>query len=164
MNIQVHRLTPAEVTDSLLAVLGHPDRWAADPQGCLERARTHAGRDDRLILIAYADAHPVGLAEAQDYGTSLWREFRVIRLHDLFVNPHRRRLGIGRQLVQDVLTWAAQRPDPGFIEWQANRRAVPFYEALGFTADYVSDVPDFPYFVVDLRHSNGPRTSPTAVP
>jgi len=151
MTIELRPLRSAEVSASLLAVLSNPERWAADPEGCLARARAHASSDDRLILIAYEDADPAGMAEAQDYGTSVWRGFGVVRMHDLFVPAARRRLGIGRQLVRGVLEWAARRPDPGFIEWQASRRAVPFYEALGFAPDYVSDVPDFPYFVVDVR-------------
>jgi GNAT superfamily N-acetyltransferase len=151
MTVEVRRLTPDQVSTSLLAAVAHPKVWEADPDGCVARTRAHAGRDDRFIAIAYAGTQPVGAVEAQDYGTSVWRGFAVIRMHDLFVTPELRRQGIGRQLVEVVLTWARGRPNPGFIEWQASKPAVSFYESLGFTPDYVSDVPDYPYFVIDLR-------------
>jgi GNAT superfamily N-acetyltransferase len=151
MSIAIRRLTPGEVSESLLAAVGHPKVWAADPDGCIARARAHADNDNRLIAIAYDGTQPVGAAEAQDYGTSIWRSNAVIRMHDLFVIPELRRQGIGRQLVNEVLTWARARPDAGFIQWQASKPAVPFYESLGLTPDYVSDVPDYPFFIIDLR-------------
>jgi GNAT superfamily N-acetyltransferase len=151
-DIQIRRLTPELVTEQLLRPFGPAGRWAeAEPGAFLRRARTHAAADDRFIGIAYLDGEPVGAVEAQDYGTSLWRSFRIVRMHDLFVTPDQRRQGIGRELVAAALRWAGARPDPGFVEWQASPAAVPFYESLGLVADYVTDVPDYPYFIVDFR-------------
>jgi len=152
MTAEIRRLTPELVTVELLGPFAPADRWAeAEAGSFLRRARMHAAADDRFIGVAFLDGEPVGAVEAQDYGTSLWRSFRIVRMHDLFVAPDRRRQGIGRELVAAALRWAGARPDPGFVEWQASPAAVPFYESLGLVPDYVTDVPDYPYFSVDLR-------------
>jgi GNAT superfamily N-acetyltransferase len=152
MTVEIRRLTPELVTEQLLEPIAPPDRWSESEAGSfLRRARLHAAADDRFIGIAFLDGEPAGAVEAQDYGTSLWRSFRIVRMHDLFVRPDRRRQGIGRELVAAALRWARAQPDPGFVEWQASPAAVPFYEALGLVADYVTDVPDYPYFIVDFR-------------
>ncbi len=161
MTIEVHRLTPDLVSLQLLTAIARPERWNDDvADGLIARARAHAQADDRFIAIAYLDSEPVGAVEAQDYGTSLWRDFTVIRMHDVFVAPDHRRQGIGRELVAAMVRWARSRPDAGFIEWQANRDAVAFYVSLGLTPDYVSDTPDYPYFVLDVRPSPAGADAP----
>ena len=147
----MRRLTPDMVSEQALRVFAPDRRTEGDDGRLLRGARLHAADDDRFIGIAYLDGEPVGMVEAQDYGTSLWRDFRIVRMHDVFVLTDRRRQGIGRALVAAVLRWAGARPDPGFVEWQASPAAVPFYESLGLTADYVTDVPEYPYFIVDFR-------------
>lgn len=151
MEYTLERLTPDKVDGPLLAAVAHPKVWEADQDGCLTRARALAAEVDRFIVVAYLGAEPIGAVEAQDYGPSLWRSYSVIRMHDLFVTPELRRQGVGRHLVEAVIAWAKTLPNPGFIEWQASKPAVAFYESLGFTPDYVSDVPEYPYFVIDLR-------------
>jgi GNAT superfamily N-acetyltransferase len=152
MTVEVRRLSPDLVSKRLLAAIARPERWNADEaDGLIGRALVHAQADDRFIGIAYLESAPVGAVEAQDYGTTLWRDFTVIRMHDVFVAPECRRQGIGRELVAAMLRWARSRPNAGFVEWQATREAVSFYESLGLTPDYVSDVPDYPYFVLDVR-------------
>ena len=46
----------------------------------MARARKLCAQEDRAILIAYVEGKPVGYAEAQDYGDSVWRDFSVVRL------------------------------------------------------------------------------------
>jgi GNAT superfamily N-acetyltransferase len=153
MAVAVRRLTPELVSEQLLRPFASPDRWTEPQLGAfLGRARLHAAAGDRFIAVADADDAAVGMVEAQDYGTSIWRDFRIVRLHDVFVLPDRRRQGIGRELVGAALRWAGAQPDAGLVEWQASPAAVPFYESLGLTPDYVTDVPDYPYFIVDFRH------------
>jgi GNAT superfamily N-acetyltransferase len=152
MAVTVWRVTPELVSEQLLRPFASPDRWTEPQLGAfLGRALLHAADGDRFIAVADADGVPVGMVEAQDYGTSIWRDFRIVRLHDVFVLPDRRRHGIGRELVAAALRWAKAQPDAGLVEWQASPAAVPFYESLGLTADYVTDVREYPYFIVDFR-------------
>lgn len=47
---------------------------------------------------------------------------------------------------------------------QASPAAIPFYESLGLIPDYVTDVPDYPYFIVDFRRNQADgRALPSAV-
>jgi GNAT superfamily N-acetyltransferase len=107
MTVEVRRLRADLVSQRLPAAIARPGRWNEDEaDGLIDRALAHAQADDRFIGIAYLESAPVGAVEAQDYGTSLWRDFTVIRMHDVFVVPECRRQGIGRELV------AAIRPSP----------------------------------------------------
>ncbi|MDB5386129.1 MAG: hypothetical protein JWM11_1775 [Planctomycetaceae bacterium] len=61
----------------------------------------------RLVLLAWEDRKPAGLAIA--FRTfSTWKAAPVINLHDLAVHPDFRGKGIGRQLLQAVVTHALQ--------------------------------------------------------
>jgi diamine N-acetyltransferase len=54
-------------------------------------------------------------------------------LEDLFVLPEKRRLGVGRRLLQRVAAVAVER-DCGRFEWSVldwNQPAIAFYESLG---------------------------------
>jgi GNAT superfamily N-acetyltransferase len=80
---------------------------------------------------------------------------RTARLHDLFVTPDHRRRGIGSALFLAVKTWAERR-GVRYLEWQASRAALPFYERLGYTGDPCPQ-PDYPFFEIEFplasRHS-----------
>lgn len=109
MTIQVRALTVGDWTRlwPMLRDMGvsggpeetHHDRYA------------HLLTDPRWALLgADSDAGLVGYAAAQDHGPHLRSgdEHRVVRLHDLYVHPGRRRTGVGRALMAAVTTWAAQ--------------------------------------------------------
>lgn len=95
--------------------------------------------DHGTELLGYAWAHqgPVHL-----------RAGRSVRLDDLFVSPAWRRKGVGRRLFLAVLDWARER-GADWLEWQASRAAVPFYQQLGYTGDPCPD-PEHPFFEITL--------------
>lgn len=94
----------------------------------------------------------VGYVLVQDFGQGLRSPFTVGRIHDLFVDKSERRKGTGRALTEFAFDWARTRPVPMILDWQARSESISFYEALGFTADYVGDFPESPGFTLDLRH------------
>ncbi|GIH04353.1 hypothetical protein Rhe02_24200 [Rhizocola hellebori] len=142
---------PAEVTPELMAAVAHKRVWAQDPEGSMARAKELCSAEDRVILIAYVEGKPVGMAEVQDYGQSVWRGFSVARLHNIQVDAACRRQGIGRKLFDAVVAWAAGRPHPGHLEWQASPAAIEFYRSLGLEPDYESDLKEYPFYDIDLR-------------
>jgi GNAT superfamily N-acetyltransferase len=81
----------------------------------------------------------------------VWRDFSVARLHNIQVDPEHRQQGIGRRLFDAAVAWAASRPHPGHLEWQASPAAVEFYRRLGFEPDYESDLKEYPFYDIDLR-------------
>lgn len=84
-----------------------------------ERIRNHpsfvAEQDGRLV--GYARYYP-----------------NTSELCSIFVSPDCARQGIGRQLVQR-LCWEATAAGLKYLWLDASLNAVPFYEALGFTAE-----------------------------
>jgi putative acetyltransferase len=56
-------------------------------------------------------------------------------VHRLYVSPHHRRLGLGRSLMQQALTWAHERDIIEMIAWSDTRfgKAHQLYRSLGFT-------------------------------
>jgi GNAT superfamily N-acetyltransferase len=111
--------------------------------------------DTRWALFGYEEsrydesARLVGYAAVQDYGPHLRAGRRHHgRLHDLYVWPDQRRLGVGRALVQAVTEWAAERLR--YLEWQAHHeRSAPFYERLGYRGQPCPQ-PDYPTFEIDF--------------
>ncbi|MDQ2738024.1 MAG: GNAT family N-acetyltransferase [Actinomycetota bacterium] len=94
--------------------------------------------DDNRYLLAVADSPSGRLAGyllAQDYGPGLRHSFTVGRIRDLFVDGRFRRRGIARDLVAAAATWAAERPLPMILDWQAGPGSTDFYRALGYEPD-----------------------------
>jgi GNAT superfamily N-acetyltransferase len=102
---------------------------------------------DHYLPVAVDGEHLVGYGWVQDYGPHLRTGARTARLHDLFVVPERRRRGIGLALFLAVKTWAERR-GVRYLEWQASRAAIPFYERLGYTGDPCPQ-PDYPFFEIE---------------
>jgi GNAT superfamily N-acetyltransferase len=74
--------------------------------------------------VAVDDGRVVGFASTVVRG-------EAVELEDLFVDPDRRREGIGRALVVDVVA-VARGVGRGRVEVDANRHALAFYEQVGF--------------------------------
>lgn len=107
-------------------------------------------RGDWLVTVADLDGTLVGYAAAQDYGHHLraGRRGRFGRLHDMYVAPTARRLGVGRALMGAVVEWAVLRV--AYLQWQAHETdAAPFHEALGYRGDACPQ-PDYPEFEIDF--------------
>ena len=89
---------------------------------------------DAEVIIAYADAEPVGFALFfHNYSTFLGR--RGLYLEDLFIVPEWRGRGAGRALLSRLAQIAAER-GCGRFEWAVlnwNEPAIGFYKKLGAT-------------------------------
>jgi GNAT superfamily N-acetyltransferase len=105
-------------------------------------------RPDHYLPMALADAHLIGYGWVQDYGAHLRAGFRTARLHDLFVLPTYRRLGIGATLFHAVKGWA-QQGGIRYLEWQASQSALGFYQRLGYIGDPCPQ-PEYPFFEIDF--------------
>src|SRR5919199_2524780 len=103
---------------------------------------------DHYLPVAIVGDRLVGYGWVQDYGPHLRSGARTARLHDLFVDPDHRRLGIGAALFMAIKTWAGDK-GVRYLEWQASLSAVPFYERLGYTGDPCPQ-PDYPVFEIEF--------------
>ena len=101
------------------------------------------------IQVAVLDGQLVGYAWAQNYGSHLRTGKSTARLHDLFVDGQYRRRGVGRQLFLAVRDWAQQQKIT-WLQWQASRMAVPFYQKLGLVGDPCPD-PTHPFFEIEFE-------------
>lgn len=102
------------------------------------------------VLVAHDGDALTGYASVQDYGSHLRTgdDHRIARLRDLWVNPNCRRQGVGRALVDAVMTWAGERVR--YVEWQAHeQRRLRSMSGWGTTGIRVPN-PDYPAFVVDF--------------
>lgn len=133
---------PADAA-GVVAVL---DSYASDPVGgaepLSERVRAElvpALRDfpTALILLAFADQRPVGLANCF-LGFSTFRAQPLLNVHDLAVVPDCRGQGVGRKLLAEAERQAVARGCCKLtLEVQDdNLRARGLYESFGF-ADFV---------------------------
>jgi GNAT superfamily N-acetyltransferase len=100
------------------ALLAHPELlvW---PGSAIAEGWTRVAVDDDDAIVGFATVVPVG---------GEWE------LEDLFVEPGRRRQGVARRLVEDMLTLAA-RAGIRTVEVTANPHAMAFYTAVGFVPD-----------------------------
>ncbi|MSP13048.1 MAG: N-acetyltransferase [Chloroflexi bacterium] len=129
----------------LLQDMGYIDSEA----GVRQRLTALSLREDHYIPVAAVETLIVGYAWVQDYGPHLRSGARTARLNDLYVLPAWRRHGAGRRLFAAVRAWAQAR-GVRWLQWQASRAAIPFYERLGFQGDTVGDLPEHPFFEIDF--------------
>jgi GNAT superfamily N-acetyltransferase len=96
------------------------------------RASLFGPKPDAEVILAYADAEPVGFALFfHNYSTFLGR--RGLYLEDLFVVPEWRARGAGRALLTHLAQIAVER-GCGRFEWAVldwNEPAIGFYKKLG---------------------------------
>lgn len=89
-------------------------------------------RPSAEVVIAYHDSEPSGFALFfHNYSTFLAKP--GVYLEDLFVDPSKRGLGIGRALLAHLAALAVER-NCGRFEWSVldwNVDAIRFYESLG---------------------------------
>lgn len=114
-----------------------------------ERFNTLIRTDSHLIAVAFVDGVAVGYAWVQDRGEHLRSGSRSARLHDLYVVPTHRRVGVGRGLFSSVKEWSERRR-VRWLEWQASTAALGFYERLGLRGDPCPD-PEHPYFEIEFE-------------
>src|SRR5262249_31881596 len=106
------------------------DQVIADEEGL--RASLFGASRAAEVLIAYADAQPVGFALFfHNYSTFLGQ--RGLYLEDLFVQPEWRGRGAGKALLQHLARVAVER-NCGRLEWAVldwNMPAIKFYQRMG---------------------------------
>ncbi len=96
--------------------------------------RALLARDDALAVVAREGEQIVGYAVGR---ITTMPPFFAHRhrgyIHDVYVRPPYRRRGIGRRLVEELLTWLRRR-GVTLVELSvaAGNEALPFWERLGF--------------------------------
>ena len=99
-------------------LLAHPDFLELSERGV----------NDGRTRVADADGRVIGFATWLGTGD-------VTEIEDLFVDPDWMRRGVGRALVQDLISLAHRR-GVRRVEVTGNPHASDFYERVGFTHDH----------------------------
>jgi GNAT superfamily N-acetyltransferase len=144
---------PATVADipvllPLLEELGRPHADPADAAafaGVTDVYRQHIADPDRLVLVAEVAGRIVGALDGA-YRTRLNWPTRELWIADLIVTESAHGLGIGRALMNDVITRARQAGCHGIALESGHARQVAhqLYQSLGFEDKGI-------FFVLDLR-------------
>ncbi len=118
---------------------------ASDPRRFLLTERPEAGygrylvsqlgAPDTLVLVAERDGDVVGYLYA-DIEPVSWRDLRKPGgfVHDVYVDPDARHLGIGRRLMQAALAWVQEHGMTQVTLWSksGNAAAQQLFASLGF--------------------------------
>ncbi|GIU83501.1 MAG: hypothetical protein KatS3mg008_0276 [Acidimicrobiales bacterium] len=112
------------------------------PEAVLEEIRS----PEHLVLVGTYDEVPVGFAVARL--ESLHDGSRLARLHEIYVEPDARGVGVGGALMLGVLRWAAEQDCVGIDArvLPGDREAKNFFERHGLTAREIvvhREVPSF---------------------
>ncbi len=121
----------------------HHEAWPtifasiADPVRDLDYWRTCLIEEDTRVVIAELDGRAVGMITAKitDENSTLVYPHRFCRIGSISVTESARGQGIGRALMQAIEAWAQSEgaTDLRLSVWEFNRRAISFYEELGYT-------------------------------
>jgi GNAT superfamily N-acetyltransferase len=89
---------------------------------------------DQAVWVGLIDGTPVGYAAAAV--ESLQSGDRLGRVTDLYVTAGARDVGVGEELIGEVLQWCGQRDCVGVdaLALPGNRATKNFFETFGFTA------------------------------
>jgi N-acetylglutamate synthase-like GNAT family acetyltransferase len=120
----IYRRASLSNSGDVRQLLAHPEALLLTSDGVNE---------GRTRVATRAADHIVGFA-------TTYRTGRVLELEDLFVDPDWMRRGVGRALVQDIVTLASQDKIRR-VEVTANPHALSFYENAGFVHDGDVDTP-----------------------
>jgi len=117
-----------EIERYIEPIVENADVWTSHILESIEEARNE-------VLIARKDLEPVGFINwaypaNQRYQTSM----RFVVIHDLYVKPSYRRMGIGTRLLEEALDTIRKRGlrNVRISVLSENVKAVRFYEKLGF--------------------------------
>jgi GNAT superfamily N-acetyltransferase len=89
---------------------------------------------DELVLVGCIDEHVAGYAVAR--AESLRDGSTLVVLHDLYVEPDAREVGVGSALLDEVIAWARKLDACGVdaLALPGNRDAKNFFEMHGLVA------------------------------
>jgi GNAT superfamily N-acetyltransferase len=126
------------------ALAANPDA-IAPPHEAIAEGRVRVAVDHSGRLLGFSVVLPV--------------EDGRCELDDLFVEPDRMHLGIGRMLVHDLATRAA-RAGAGYVDVIANPNALGFYTRVGFeiagqTSTRFGEAPRMTLDLSRAKHSEG---------
>ena len=95
-----------------------------------ETWRQRAARSDGVNVLAFAESRPIGIAG----GFFEDAEPDVVHVVAMWVDPAYRGQGVGRRLVEEVLSWARERGAPAAKLWvtEGNHSAASLYARMGF--------------------------------
>ncbi len=116
------------------------EAWPGLTQADWQLEDFDAATRDEQIWVALQDGHRLGFA-------SLWTQDNF--LHNLFVDPHYQRLGVGRMLLAKAQsTFSATGALKCLVR---NQRAVSFYQRHGWHIEATGDSPDGEYYLMHYR-------------
>jgi ribosomal protein S18 acetylase RimI-like enzyme len=96
---------------------------------------TQLGREDAAVLVAEADGAILGYVYVGIEPQS-WKELRdeAGYVHDIVVDPDRRRHGVAAALMEAALAWLRARGMPRVVLWTAhgNAAAQRIFDRIGF--------------------------------
>lgn len=146
LTVDIRRIKAADITDfveawgELAAKHAAMDRSFAPSRDWVEEYEDYLHlllrRTDTLPLVAVEDGVVAGIATGRL--VTLPGFFEISRrghIQDVYVRPAFRRRGIGRKMVEEILTWM-RRNRVNLIELTVatdNPEAIRFWEALGFS-------------------------------
>jgi len=108
--------------------------WA----GLRERFLGALKKDDHVFLLAVVKGggKPAGIVEASVRSThEVFRPASVVHIHALYVRPRYRGEGLGRELLEQALTWGrAKRCSEATLSVLVGNPARGLYERAGFEA------------------------------
>jgi GNAT superfamily N-acetyltransferase len=133
----VFRRSSLSNDDDRMKLLAHPDVLELSEHGVT----------DGRTRVADADGRVIGFATWLGAGD-------VTEIEDLFVHPDWMRRGVGRALVQDLISLAHGR-GVRRVEVTGNPHARAFYERVGFTHDHEVETPLGPGLRMHLDLASG---------
>ncbi len=137
--VEIRRTTEADAgelrTIRLAALRADPTAFGAafddvnqyGPEVWLERA---VGSDANATFLAWQHGHAVGMVAGIETASGSG----TVELVSMWTAPETRGLGVGQQLVDEVLQWAAERGTPEVRLWvtRGNEAALRLYQRCGF--------------------------------
>jgi len=134
---EVFRRSSLSNDNDRMKLLAHPDVLELSEQGVT----------DGRTRVADADGSVIGFATWLGTGD-------VTEIEDLFVDPDWMRRGVGRALVQDLISLAHAR-GARRVEVTGNPHARDFYERVGFAHDHEVETPLGPGLRMHLDLASG---------
>ncbi len=129
----LRRLRIAALTEAPYAFGARLDDTLAEPLASFDAtAARHASSATSTTFIAFVGGEAVGLIGAFEAVLPPERCF----ICSLWLEPAHRGTGIAAQLVHTASAWLCQRSGQDVFAWvaDANRRALAFYQKIGFVA------------------------------